>query len=43
MSIEYIRFRIQKDLHDDFIKAVGDAHTILNAYTNCLRYEISRC
>jgi len=43
MSIEYIRYKIKADSHDEFISAYKAAAQSLDNSEYCLGYELSQC
>ena len=43
MSIEYIRFKIEKEDCSNFIKTITQACKIISDYPDCLNYEVPRC
>jgi quinol monooxygenase YgiN len=43
MIVEYIRYRIEADRSDLFVKAYEDAQVSLQQSPYCLRYDLSRC
>lgn len=43
MSIEYIRYKISPDAHDEFLAAYAEASKSLDQSEYCLGYELSQC
>lgn len=43
MSIEYIRFSINRQDQINFIKSINQACIILDSYIDCISYEVSHC
>lgn len=43
MTIEYIRYKIVEEEQVQFIQAIKNACKILEAYPDCLGYELSHC
>lgn len=42
MVVEYIRYRVDPDRHDEFERAYAEAGTPLAASSHCLSYEVAR-
>lgn len=43
MVVEYIRYRIEGDRTDLFVRAYEEAQTSLQQSPHCVGYELSRC
>jgi len=42
MVVEYIRYRVAPDRHDEFERAWSEAQAVLREAPQCLSYEVSR-
>lgn len=42
MVVEYIRYRVGADRHEEFQRAYAEAGAPLAASSHCLRYEVAR-